>query len=64
MITSYDESSYTFTLRNYMFAPDDVDGAIIATCPFENELKEGDFVEVEILGANEYDLYGEIRRIL
>ncbi len=64
MITSYDESSYTYTLRNYMFAPDDVDGAIIATCPFENELKEGDFVEVEILGANEYDLYGEIRRIL
>ena len=64
MITSYDETSYTYTLRNYMFAPDDVDGAIIATCPFENELKEGDFVEVEILGANEYDLYGEIRRIL
>ncbi len=64
MITSYDESSYTYTLRNYMFAPDDVDGAIIATCPFENDLKEGDFVEVEILGANQYDLYGEIRRIL
>ena len=64
MITSYDEGSYTYTLRNYMFAPDDIDGAIIATCPFENDLKLGDFVEVEILGANQYELYGEIRRIL
>ena len=64
MVCGYDEDSFTYTLRNYMFAPDDVDGAIIATCPFENDLKEGDFVEVEILGANQYELYGEIRRIL
>ncbi|MCR5740931.1 MAG: 30S ribosomal protein S12 methylthiotransferase RimO [Gammaproteobacteria bacterium] len=64
MVTSYDEETYTFTLRNYMFAPDDVDGAIVATCPFENDLKEGDFVEVEILGATSYELYGEIRKIL
>ena len=47
-----------------MFAPDDVDGAIIATCPFENDIKEGDIVEVEILDASAYELYGEIRRVL
>ena len=63
IVTSYNDD-YTFTLRNYMFAPDDVDGAIIATCPFENDLKEGDIVEVEILDASAYELYGEIRRVL
>ena len=63
LVTSYNDD-YTFTLRNYMFAPDDVDGAIIATCPFENDIKEGDVVEVEILDASPYELYGEIRRII
>lgn len=64
MVDGFDENTYTFTLRNYMFAPDDVDGTIIATCPFENNLKEGDFVKVKILGADAYDLFGEIIEVV
>ena len=43
-----------------MFAPDDVDSSIIATCPFENDISLGDIVKVKILDANEYELFGEI----
>ena len=60
IVDSYDEDSYTYSLRNYMFAPDDVDSSIIATCPFENDISLGDIVKVKILDANEYELFGEI----
>lgn len=38
-----------------MDAPD-IDGKIIFTSP--DFIKEGEFVDVEILGVNEYDLLG------
>jgi len=60
LIDSYDEETLTYSLRNYMFAPDDVDSSIIATCPFENDYKVGDIVKVKIIGAEAYELYGEI----
>ena len=43
-----------------MFAPDDVDSSIIATCPFENEIGLGDIVKVKIIDATAYELFGEI----
>ena len=60
IVDSYDPQSLTFSLRNYMFAPDDVDSSIIATCPYENEIGLGDIVTVKIIGSNFYELYGEI----
>lgn len=60
LVTGYDEENYSYILRNYMFAPDDVDGAIYATCPFENNIQEGDIVQVKIIDADPYNLYGEI----
>lgn len=60
IVDSYDPQSLTFSLRNYMFAPDDVDSSIIATCPYENEIGLGDIVSVKIIGSNFYELYGEI----
>lgn len=60
LVDSYDEDSLTYSLRNYMFAPDDVDSSIIATCPFENNIQIGDIVLVKIIGATSYTLYGEI----
>ena len=60
LVDSYDSDSFTYSLRNYMFAPDDVDSSIIATCPFENDIKLGDIVKVKIIDATAYELFGEI----
>ena len=60
LVDSYDSESFTYSLRNYMFAPDDVDSSIIATCPFENEIGLGDIVKVKIIDATAYELFGEI----
>lgn len=43
--------------RTYQDAPD-VDGQVFID--FEGELISGDYVDVKIIGANEYDLIGEI----
>ena len=64
IVDFYDEESYTYSVRNYMFAPDDVDGEIVATCPFENDIKLGDIVNVKIIGSEEYYLFGEIIEVL
>ncbi len=63
IVDSFDESTLTFSLRNYMFAPDDVDSSIIATCPFENHIEPGDLVDVKIIGSTAYELYGEITKV-
>ncbi|MBR4237755.1 30S ribosomal protein S12 methylthiotransferase RimO [bacterium] len=60
LVDSYESDSFTYSLRNYMFAPDDVDSSIIATCPFENDIKLGDIVKVKIIDATAYELFGEI----
>ena len=52
---SYDDYTDSYSGRSYMDAPD-IDGKIIFTSP--DFIKEGDFVDVEILGTNEYDLLG------
>ena len=63
LVDSFDEESLTFSLRNYMFAPDDVDSSIIATCPFENDIMPGDIVDVKIIASSAYELYGEIVKV-
>lgn len=52
---SYDDYTDSYSSSSYMDAPD-IDGKIIFTSP--DFIKEGEFVDVEILGVNEYDLLG------
>ena len=51
------ENGY-YLLRSYWNAPDDVDGKILFSS--EEELNEGDIVNVKIRESYVYDLYGEI----
>ena len=56
-VIGYDEQSYMYMARNYMFAPDDIDGCIYFAGKDEHKL--GDIVEVKILNCDEYNLDGE-----
>ncbi len=53
-----DEDGFTYVARTYMDAPD-VDGYLfIMDVPYE--LMSGQFVKVNIIGSNDYDLVGEL----
>ncbi|MCR5350551.1 MAG: 30S ribosomal protein S12 methylthiotransferase RimO [Acholeplasmatales bacterium] len=56
-IINYDEQSYMYVARNYMFAPDDIDGVIYVAS--KEELNLGQRVSVKILDCDEYTLTGE-----
>ena len=56
-VIGYDEQSYMYMARNYMFAPDDIDGCIYFAGKDEHRL--GDIVDVKILNCDEYNLDGE-----
>ncbi|MBE6827767.1 MAG: 30S ribosomal protein S12 methylthiotransferase RimO [Ruminococcaceae bacterium] len=57
VVEGYDAYTDTYYGRTWRDAPE-IDGVINFTCPFE--INEGDFVDVEVMGVNEYDLIGEI----
>lgn len=54
IIDNYDEERFAYIGRTYMYAPDDVDGVIYIYSPYE--LSRGQFVEIEIINADAYDL--------
>lgn len=56
LVEDYDGYSDSYSGRTYMDAPE-IDGKIIFTT--EKSYKNGDFVEVEIIGMNDYDLIGK-----
>lgn len=56
-IVGYDEESYLYMARNYMFAPDDIDGVIYVASKEEHNL--GDLINVKILDCDSYTLTGE-----
>ena len=58
IIEDYDYETYAYTGRNYMYAPDDVDGKIYIYSPVE--LQIGQFVKAKIIDCNTYDLYAEL----
>ena len=51
--------------RSFNFAPE-IDGTVILSIEDNNDLKNyiGKFVEANICFADEYDLYGEIVKVL
>jgi len=57
VVEGYDDYADVYFGRSVMDAPE-IDGIISFTCGFE--LNEGEFVNVEIMGANEYGLIGEV----
>lgn len=57
VVEGYDAYTDTYYGRTWRDAPE-IDGCVNFTCGYE--LNEGDFVDVEIMGTNEYDLIGEV----
>lgn len=57
VVEGYDAYTDTYYGRTWRDAPE-IDGQINFTCGYE--LNEGDFVDVEVMGINEYDLIGEV----
>lgn len=55
LVESYDAYTDSYTGRTYMDAPD-IDAQVIFTG--KGDYNDGDFAEVEIIDANEYDLIG------
>ncbi len=56
LVEDYDGYSDSYSGRTYMDAPE-IDGKIIFTT--NKSYNSGDFVEVEVIGMNEYDLIGK-----
>ena len=61
IIDDYDFDKFAYIGRNYMFAPDDVDGCIYIYSPIELEI--GSIVCVEIIDASSYDLDAKLVNI-
>ena len=59
IIESYDKENNYYNGRNYMFAPDDIDGSVIIKT--NKELNIGDIYDVLITDVDFYDLYGEVK---
>ena len=57
VVEGYDDYADVYFGRSVMDAPE-IDGIVSFTCGFE--LGEGEFVNVEIVGTNEYGLIGEV----
>lgn len=53
----YDAYSDSYYGRSYRDAPD-IDSKVLFTC--ESAIQNGDFVDVKIIGVNEYDLLGKV----
>lgn len=61
IIDDYDFDKFAYVGRNYMYAPDDVDGNIYIYSPIELEI--GQIVNVEIIDATSYDLEAKLKDI-
>lgn len=61
IIEDYDFEKFAYVGRNYMYAPDDVDGCIYIYSPIELEI--GSIVLTEIIDASAYDLEAKLINI-
>ena len=61
IIDDYDFDKFAYIGRNYMYAPDDVDGCIYIYSPIELEI--GNIVNIEIIDASAYDLEAKLINI-
>ncbi len=61
IIEDYDFEKFAYVGRNYMYAPDDIDGCIYIYSPIELEI--GSIVLTEIIDASAYDLEAKLINI-
>ena len=61
IVENYDFEKFAYVARNYMYAPDDVDGCIYIYSPIELEI--GSIVLAEIVDASNYDLEAKLINI-
>lgn len=59
IIESFDSATNKYYGRNFMFAPDDIDGEVIIDN--DQDLKIGEIYKVEIYDVDFYDLFGKIK---
>lgn len=59
IIDKYDYKTNSYIVRNYMYAPDDVDGMIYIKQNFNENIKIGSIKKIKITDATSYDLFGE-----
>ena len=61
IVDSFDYNKNAYIVRNFYYAPDDVDGCIYINTSYNENIKAGDIIDVEIIDANSYDLIGKIK---
>ncbi len=61
IVDSYNYNKNAYIVRNFYYAPDDVDGCIYINAKYDENIKPGDIIDVEIIDANSYDLIGKIK---
>lgn len=59
IIDKYDVKKEAYVVRNYAYAPDDVDGNIYIYTNYNENLNPGNIVLIKIIEANNYDLIGK-----
>lgn len=60
IVDKYDIKKEAYVVRNYAYAPDDVDGNIYIYTKQIEDIHPGDIIHVIITDSNNYDLVGEI----
>ena len=61
IVDSYNYNKNAYIVRNFYYAPDDVDGCIYINTSYNENIKPGYIIDVEIIDANSYDLIGKIK---
>ncbi len=62
IVDKYDEKKEAYIVRNYAYAPDDVDGNIYIYTKNLSTIHPGDIVNIQITKANNYDLEGIFKK--
>lgn len=60
IVDQYDTKKEAYIVRNYAYAPDDVDGNIYIYTKRLSTVQPGDIINIKITDANHYDLIAEI----
>lgn len=60
IVDRYDQKEEAYIVRNYAYAPDDVDGNIYVYCKQTNEILPGDIIQIVITDSDQYDLVAEV----
>lgn len=62
IVDRYDDNNNAYIVRNYAYAPDDVDGYIYISIDKTPSINNGDIINIEIIDVNSYDLFAKIKK--